>query len=51
MLSVTVLAPMAAMADALSTAFYVMGVEKVLACCDNLEGVGVLPIPTPKVAS
>lgn len=47
MLSVTVLAPTAAMADALSTAFYVMGVEKVLECCDNLEGVGVILIPTP----
>ena len=47
MLSVTVLAPTAAEADALSTAFYVMGVEKVLECCDNLEGVGVVLIPTP----
>ena len=48
MLSVTVLAPTAAMADALSTAFYVMGVEKVMACCDNLDGVGVIIIPAPK---
>ena len=47
MLSVTVLAPNAALADALSTAFYVMGVEKVSECCDNLEGVSAVLIPTP----
>lgn len=47
MLSVTVLAPNAALADALSTAFYVMGVEKVAECCDNLDGVSAVLIPTP----
>jgi thiamine biosynthesis lipoprotein len=47
MLSATVLAPTAAMADALSTAFYVMGVEKVTECCDNLDGVGAILIPFP----
>lgn len=46
-LSVTVLAPTAALADALSTAFYVMGVEKVAACCDNLSGVSAIVIPFP----
>ena len=46
-LSVTVLAPTAAMADALSTAFYVMGVEKVAECCDNLDGVSAIVIPLP----
>lgn len=47
MLSVTVLAPSAAMADALSTAFYVMGVEKTAECCDNLDGVSAVLIPLP----
>lgn len=47
MLSVTVLAPSAAMADALSTAFYVMGVEKTAKCCDNLDGVSAVLIPLP----
>ena len=47
MLSVTVVAPTAAEADALSTAFYVMGVEKTLEWCDNREGVGAVVIPPP----
>ena len=47
MLSVTVLANSAAQADALSTAFYVMGVEKAKTYCDN-EGIGAVLIPYPK---
>lgn len=47
MLSVTVLAPTAEQADALSTAFYVMGVEKATECCDNL-GLGAILIPIPQ---
>jgi thiamine biosynthesis lipoprotein len=46
MLSVTVLADTAAEADALSTAFYVMGVEKAKAYCDN-RGIGAVLIPYP----
>lgn len=49
MLSVSVIAPDSAMADALSTAFFVLGVEKSLACCDNLpESVGAIFFPLPK---
>jgi thiamine biosynthesis lipoprotein len=47
MLSVTVLAPSAALADALSTAFFVMGVEKARQCCENWPEVGVILIPFP----
>ncbi len=47
MLSVTVLASSAAVADALSTAFFVMGVEKARLCCENWPGVGVILIPFP----
>lgn len=47
MLSVSVVAPDAALADALSTAFFVLGVEKALQACDNFEGVGVLLFPWP----
>lgn len=49
LLSVSVIAPDAALADALSTAFFVLGVEKSLACCDNLpSSVGVIFFPLPK---
>ena len=48
MLSVTVLAETAAEADALSTAFFVRGVEFARACCDNRPGVSALLIPTPR---
>jgi len=47
MISVTVLADTAAEADALSTAFYVMGVEKAKAYCDN-TGIGAVLIPYPE---
>lgn len=49
LLSVSVIAPDSAMADALSTAFFVLGVEKSLLCCDNLpESVGAIFFPLPK---
>lgn len=47
-LSVTVLAPSAALADALSTAFFVMGLEKTREYCDNYPDIGVLLIPPPR---
>lgn len=47
MLSVTVFADSAAVADALSTAFFVLGVENALKCCDNLPHVGVILVPFP----
>lgn len=48
-LSVTVLAPTAAEADALSTAFFVLGLEKTRAYCDTHRDVTVLFSPPPKV--
>lgn len=49
LLSVSVIAPDSATADALSTAFFVLGVEKSLACCDNLpQSVGAIFFPLPK---
>lgn len=49
LLSVSVIAPDSAMADALSTAFFVLGVEKSRLCCDNLpESVGAIFFPLPK---
>ncbi len=48
MLSVTVLAPSAAVADAVSTAFFVLGIEKAVICCENLPEVGVILIPFPE---
>ena len=47
MLTVTVLAPDAAQAEALSTAFFVLGVEKALEYCHNHLDVAALLIPTP----
>lgn len=47
LLSATVLAPTAAMADAVSTAIFVLGVENARSCCDNLEAVGVILMPQP----
>ena len=48
MLSVSVIAPDAALADALSTAFFVLGVENAIACCDNFPLVGAIFFPPPK---
>ncbi len=47
MLSVTVFADSAAVADALSTAFFVLGVENARKCCDNLSHIGAILIPFP----
>ncbi len=47
MLSVSVIAPDAALSDALATAFFVLGVEKALACCDNFPEVGAILFPPP----
>ncbi|WP_166820587.1 FAD:protein FMN transferase [Thalassoroseus pseudoceratinae] len=48
LVSVTVLAPTAAEADALSTAFFVLGLEKTQAYCDNRPDVGAWLIPSPR---
>ena len=49
LLSVSVIATDSALADALSTAFFVLGVEKSLAYCDNLgNSVGAIFFPIPK---
>lgn len=48
MLSVTVLAQTAAEADALSTAFFVAGVENARRYCDNHKGVSAILIPPPR---
>jgi FAD:protein FMN transferase len=47
LLSVTVLAETAAAADALSTAFYIMGLEKARAYCHNHPQVRAIFIPAP----
>lgn len=47
MLSVSVIAPDAALADALSTAFFVLGVEKALSACDNFMNTGAILFPYP----
>lgn len=46
-LSVTVLAPSATLAEALSTAFFVLGLEKAVRYCDNDSNVSCLLIPPP----
>lgn len=48
LLSVTVLADSAAEADALSTAFFVMGLEKAVEFCQNRSDVRALLIPPPR---
>ncbi len=48
MLSVSVIAPDAALSDALSTAFFVLGVEQALQCCDRFPEVGVILFPLPE---
>ena len=47
LLSVTVIAPTAAVADALSTAFFVGGVENALCYCDNHPQIGAIFIRPP----
>jgi len=47
-LSVTVVAPDAAQAEALSTAFFVLGVEKSLEYCHNHEGVAMFLVPAAR---
>lgn len=47
MANVNVIAPTAAEAEALSTAFYVMGVEKTLEYCENHTDIGVLILCNP----
>jgi thiamine biosynthesis lipoprotein len=51
MLSVTVLAPDAARAEALSTAFFVLGVEKAREYCHNHKEVMALLVPAPASGS
>lgn len=46
-MSVNVIAPTAAHAEALSTAFYVMGVEKTLDYCENHKQIGVVMLTLP----
>jgi len=48
MLSCWVFAPTAEMADALSTAFFVIGVENARKYCDNHEGISAILIPQPR---
>ena len=48
LLSVTVIAPTAAEADALSTAFFVLGLEKTLEYCHNRTGIGIVLVPPPQ---
>ena len=48
MVSVTVLAESAAVADAVSTAFFVLGVEKAVECCDNIPQIGAILVPFPQ---
>lgn len=45
MLFTAVLAPSAALADAFSTAFFVLGLEKTLEICDNSKDLQVIMIP------
>lgn len=47
LLSVTVLAPTAEEADAVSTAFYALGLEKAREYCDTRRSLGALLIPAP----
>ncbi|GIX03816.1 MAG: FAD:protein FMN transferase [Planctomycetaceae bacterium] len=47
-LSVTVVAPTAALADALSTACYVLGLEKGIEICHHFPDVGAIFFPQPR---
>lgn len=46
-LSATVLAPSAAVADALSTAFFAMGAQKAVDCCRQIPEIGLILTPVP----
>ncbi len=48
MLSVTVFADSAAVADALSTAFFVMGMEKAVECCQRMADIAAILVPFPQ---
>ncbi len=48
LLSVSVVAPTATQADALSTAFYVLGLEKTQQYCDTHRSVGAILTPPPE---
>ncbi|MCA9029174.1 MAG: FAD:protein FMN transferase [Planctomycetaceae bacterium] len=48
LLSVTVVAPTAAEADALSTAFYVMGLDNASSYCDDHPEIGAILVPIPQ---
>jgi thiamine biosynthesis lipoprotein len=48
LLSVSVLAPTATLADALSTAFYVMGLDKSVRYCETHGSVAALLVPLPR---
>lgn len=50
LLNVSVVAPTATEAEALSTAFFVMGVEKTLEFCENRPDVGVIMLCSPDSA-
>jgi thiamine biosynthesis lipoprotein len=45
MAMVSVIAPTAAEADALATAFYILGIEKAQAYCQEQPNVGVILLP------
>lgn len=47
MLSVTVFAASAAVADALSTAFFAVGMEKAVECCRRMPEIGCILTPMP----
>ncbi|SFJ48665.1 FAD:protein FMN transferase [Planctomicrobium piriforme] len=47
LLSVSVIAPTATLAEALSTAFYVMGLDKAVAYCHHHLDVGAILVPPP----
>jgi thiamine biosynthesis lipoprotein len=51
MASASVVAPTAAQADALATAFYILGVEKAQAYCENHPGIGAVLLPEGESAA
>lgn len=48
MLSVTVFAKSAAVADALSTAFFALGIEKAVECCQRMADIAAILVPFPE---